>query len=112
MKKNLLITFISITFLGNCIVLNKLGLNVDRIKGSEAASQIRSAAIAQDVLISAALAGRATVSILSLISDKLASIDEGATYYKPEVNKCISAIKGASGCGSYSNARFSLQSET
>ncbi len=77
--------------------LNTSGLNMDRRKGSEAASQIKSAAITQDLLISIALPGRPTVSILSLLADKLASIDPGATYCKPEVNKCISAIKGASG---------------
>lgn len=95
--KKILGSLILAFVMGNCMLLNTVGLNIDRIKGKEAAAEIKNAAIQQDILISAALAGRPYVSLLSLVTDKLAGINEGATYYKPDVDKCVSSIKGLTG---------------
>lgn len=96
MKKTLSIILV-LFVLGQCVILDPLGLTNDRIKGSEAASQIRSAAITQDLLLGIVLIGRPIISVWSIVADKLAGIDSGAYYLKSDVNKCVSDIKGFKG---------------
>lgn len=96
MKKTLSIILV-LFVLGQCVILDPLGLTNDRIKGSEAASQIKSAAITQDLLLGIVLIGRPIISIWSIVADKLAGIDSGAYYLKSDVNKCVSDIKGFKG---------------
>ncbi|AOP35391.1 hypothetical protein A0128_17015 [Leptospira tipperaryensis] len=81
----------------NCLLFDTLGIAPGRIKGSEAAGQIKDAAIVTDLINSTILSGRATVSILSILADQLAGIKSDGKYVKSEVDDCIAEIKGLSG---------------
>lgn len=95
--KKILVVLLCVSVLSQCAILDPLGLTTDRLKGSEAASQIKSAAITQDLLISVAFTGRASVSIFSFLADTIAGIDSSKYYLKSDVNDCISKIKGFEG---------------
>ncbi|TGL57162.1 TIGR04452 family lipoprotein [Leptospira ognonensis] len=98
MLKSLFIILIGISLSG-CAILNPVGLNADREKGSEAATRIRSAAITTDLANSLVLTGgrSASVSILSLIADDLANIDPSKYYVKSDVDGCVKDIRGLTG---------------
>ncbi|TGL77090.1 TIGR04452 family lipoprotein [Leptospira yasudae] len=81
----------------NCLLFDTLGVTPGRIKGSEAANNIRDAAIVTDLINSTILTGRASVSILSLLADQLSGIKSDGTYVKSEVDDCVAEIKGLSG---------------
>ncbi|TGK29841.1 TIGR04452 family lipoprotein [Leptospira yasudae] len=81
----------------NCLLFDTLGVTPGRIKGSEAANNIRDAAIVTDLINSTILNGRASVSILSLLADQLSGIKSDGTYVKSEVDDCVAEIKGLSG---------------
>lgn len=91
----LILLFLSQVY--NCILFDTLGIAPGRIKGSEASGEIRDAAIVTDLINSTILSGRATVSILSILSDQLAGIKSDGVYIKSEVDDCIAEIKGLSG---------------
>ncbi|HMV42481.1 MAG TPA: TIGR04452 family lipoprotein [Leptospiraceae bacterium] len=95
--KKLILSILSIYIFSQCVILNPIGLNSDRIKGTEAASKIRSAAITQDLLLSVAFLGRPIISILSILADDIAGIDGSKYYLESEVNSCISKIRGFEG---------------
>ncbi|BDA77760.1 hypothetical protein LPTSP3_g06900 [Leptospira kobayashii] len=98
MKIKCLILFVVIS-MSNCVLLNPVGLNIDREKGSEAASRIREAAITIDLVNTlAATGGRAAgISILSLIADDIAGIDAAKYYVRSDVDSCVKDIKGLTG---------------
>ncbi|TGM07272.1 TIGR04452 family lipoprotein [Leptospira barantonii] len=81
----------------NCLIFDTLGVAPGRIKGSEAANNVRDAAIVTDLINSTILSGRSSVSILSLLADQLAGIKSDGTYVKSEVDDCVAEIKGLSG---------------
>jgi small lipoprotein (TIGR04452 family) len=83
--------------LSNCIILNPIGLNSGREKGSEAADRIVNAAILSDLINSSLLVGRAQISILSLIADDVASVDPSKYYIKSTVDECVDEITGFRG---------------
>ncbi|WP_411823585.1 TIGR04452 family lipoprotein [Leptospira sp. 'Mane'] len=98
MKIKCLVLLIGIS-ITNCLILNPVGLNVDREKGSEAADRIRQAAITADLTNSLILSGGRTagISILSLIADDIAGIDPAKYYVKSDVDSCVKEIKGLTG---------------
>ncbi|PJZ58715.1 TIGR04452 family lipoprotein [Leptospira barantonii] len=81
----------------NCLIFDTLGVAPGRIKGSEAANNVRDAAIVTDLINSTILSGRSSVSILSLLADQLAGIKSDGSYVKSEVDDCVAEIKGLSG---------------
>jgi len=98
MKKFLILGILLFTIIfNNCIILNPIGLNSGREKGSEAADRIVNAAILTDLINSTVFTRRANVSILSLIADDIANIDPDKYYIKSTVDECVSEISGASG---------------
>ncbi|XDD48485.1 TIGR04452 family lipoprotein [Leptospira sp. WS39.C2] len=96
MLKKLLLGAIALS-LTNCLVLNPLGANLDREKGSVAAGRITDAAIQTDLINSTLLAGRASVSILSLLAGDIANIESDKYYIKSDVDKCVDEITGFKG---------------
>lgn len=98
MKKFLVLGILLFTIIfNNCIILNPIGLNSGREKGSEAADRIVNAAILTDLINSTVFTRRANVSILSLIADDIANIDPDKYYIKSTVDECVSEISGSSG---------------
>lgn len=96
MLKKLL--FVALAFsLTNCLILNPAGATIDREKGSVVASRITDAAIQTDLINSTVLAGRPSVSILSLLAGDLANIDSAKYYVKADVDQCVSEIQGFKG---------------
>ena len=83
--------------LTNCLVLNPLGANLDREKGSVAAGRITDAAIQTDLINSTVLAGRASISILSLLAADIAKIESEKYYVKSDVDQCVEDITGFKG---------------
>ncbi|TGM77837.1 TIGR04452 family lipoprotein [Leptospira bouyouniensis] len=83
--------------LTNCLVLNPLGANLDREKGSVAAGRITDAAIQTDLINSTVLSGRATISILSLLAADIAKIESEKYYVKSDVDQCVEDITGFKG---------------
>lgn len=83
--------------LTNCLVLNPLGANLDREKGSVAAGRITDAAIQTDLINSTILAGRASISILSLLAADIAKIESEKYYVKSDVDQCVEDITGFKG---------------
>jgi small lipoprotein (TIGR04452 family) len=98
MYKYLFVILLGISLSG-CVILNPLGLNVDREKGSEAASRIREAAITTDIANSLLITGGrgVAVTIFSLIADDLANIDPSKYYVKSDVDSCVKDIRGLTG---------------
>ncbi|EPG75253.1 hypothetical protein LEP1GSC058_2137 [Leptospira fainei serovar Hurstbridge str. BUT 6] len=88
--------FLLIAF-ANCAVLDPVGLTYDRIKGDKAASKITDAAITTDLVNSAILNGRASVSILTILASDIAGIDPTKYYKESVVNQCVTDIKGVKG---------------
>ena len=83
----------------NCLILNPLGLHSDREKGSEASGRIIDAAITTDIVNSVILSGGrgAGISILSLIADDIAGIEDDKYYVSSTVDECIDGIRGFTG---------------
>ncbi|GBF44209.1 hypothetical protein LPTSP2_35120 [Leptospira ellinghausenii] len=96
MLKKLLLGAIALS-LTNCLVLNPLGATIDREKGSVAAGRITDAAIQTDLVNSTLLAGRASISILSLLAGDIANIESDKYYVKADVDKCVDEITGFKG---------------
>ena len=59
--KKIFLMIMAIVLIGNCAILNPIGLNSGRIKGDEAKSKIQETAILNDVLLSTAFFGSPTV---------------------------------------------------
>ncbi|MCE9501494.1 MAG: TIGR04452 family lipoprotein [Leptospira sp.] len=96
----LLILGILLSLTGHCLILDKAGLTIpDRITGSEAKNKIITAAVITDLVNSSILSGgRGTyVSILSLLTDKVAGINTSGYYVTSEVDACVKNIRGATG---------------
>jgi|JI10StandDraft_1071094.scaffolds.fasta_scaffold1000863_1 small lipoprotein (TIGR04452 family) len=85
--------------ISSCALLNPIGLNSDREKGSEAASRIKLAALTTDLVNSFVITGgrSASISIFSLIADDLAKIEPAKYYVKSDVNQCVKEIQGMTG---------------
>ncbi|MDV6235512.1 TIGR04452 family lipoprotein [Leptospira ellisii] len=80
----------------NCLLFDTLGIAPGRIKGSEAANQIKDAAIVADIVNYSISLGR-TPLILSLLADQVAAIKTDGYYVKSEVDDCVAEIKGVTG---------------
>lgn len=90
--KKFFLMIMAIVLIGNCAILNPIGLNSGRIKGDEAKSKIQETAILNDVLLSTAFFGSPTVSLLTILAPQLSGIDPGKYYLEKDVNKCISDL--------------------
>ncbi|MCG9875092.1 MAG: TIGR04452 family lipoprotein [Leptospiraceae bacterium] len=98
MKKFLVLGILLFTIiLNNCIILNPIGLNSGREKGSEAADRIVNAAILTDLINSTLFTRRTSFSILSLIADDVANIESDKYYIKSTVDECVDEITGFTG---------------
>jgi len=93
MKKKLTLATFILLVATQCIVLNPLGLTVNREKGSDAKDRITTAAITADLLYYTLFAVGPDISILSLIAGDLTNIDDGAYYLKADVDKCVGDIE-------------------
>ncbi|MBM9590680.1 TIGR04452 family lipoprotein [Leptospira sp. 201903075] len=92
------ILFVALAFsLTNCLILNPAGATIDREKGSVVASRITDAAIQTDLINSTVLAGRPSISLISLLAGDIASIDPAKYYVKADVDQCIADIQGFKG---------------
>lgn len=81
--------------LSGCIVVNETGLgkSLGHVKGTQAASEIQNAAILADLSRLTALnGGRPTVSVVSLVADKVAGIKPNAYYKERDVKACTKEI--------------------
>ncbi|TGL59497.1 TIGR04452 family lipoprotein [Leptospira sarikeiensis] len=82
-------------FFANCVILNPIGLTVDRIKGSEAASRISDAAITAEIL-NHTLRGVPTTAIPIgvLLAPMVAGINSDSYYKKSDVENCVDNLIG------------------
>ncbi|TGK14165.1 TIGR04452 family lipoprotein [Leptospira fluminis] len=96
-KKAFFLSNLFCVLLVNCAVLDPIGFTYDRVKGDVASNEIQNAAITTDLVNSAILSGKATVSILSVIAGDVAGIDPTKYYKKSVVDQCVSDIKGFKG---------------
>ena len=95
MKRLRSIAIVLPLFLSGCIVMNETGLSksLGHVKGSEAASDIQNAAILADLTsLTTRLGGVPTVSLLSIVADKVAGIDRSAYYKERDVKACTNEI--------------------
>jgi small lipoprotein (TIGR04452 family) len=101
MKKYVISFLLVLTIVSNCMILNPLGLTLNREKGSDAKDRITTAAITADVVNTTILSsiisrGQSTftgVFILSLIAGDLSSIDNDKYYMKSDVDDCVNDIE-------------------
>jgi small lipoprotein (TIGR04452 family) len=96
--KKILTLVIAVVVFSNCLLLNPLGLNVGREKGSEVADRMVTAAITADLTSSALVSSLIRtnvvfISIFSLIADDIAGIEEDKYYIKSDVDACVSDIE-------------------
>lgn len=96
--KKILTLVIAVVVFSNCLLLNPLGLNVGREKGSEVADRMVTAAITADLISSVIFSAAYRVNIVyvsvgSLIADDIAGIEEDKYYIKSDVDKCVKDIE-------------------
>lgn len=80
-----------------CVVFNETDNNADRILGTLVASKITNAAILADLVNTSLANGQASISILTLLADRIAGINRSAYYYEPEVDACTDKIRSLTG---------------
>ena len=80
-----------------CVVINETDNNADRILGTLVASEITNAAILADLVNTSLANGQASISVLTLLADRIAGINRGAYYYEPEVDACTDKIRSLTG---------------
>ncbi|TGK35631.1 TIGR04452 family lipoprotein [Leptospira andrefontaineae] len=95
MRKILFVGMISLLTFANCVAVDSLGLS-DAVKGSEARSQIKAAALTSDILFygSADPANAAMITALDLfLTDIYLKIDDSKYYKKSDVDKCVKDVQ-------------------
>lgn len=95
MRKLLFVGMISLLSFVNCVAVDSLGLS-DAVKGSEARSQIKAAALTSDILFygSADPANAAMITALDLfLTDIYLKIDDSKYYKKSDVDKCVKDVQ-------------------
>ncbi|GBF40176.1 TIGR04452 family lipoprotein [Leptospira johnsonii] len=95
MRKLLFVGMVSLLSFANCAVADSLGLS-DSVKGSEARSQIKAAAMTSDILYygSADPANAAMITALDLfMTDLFLKIDDSKYYKKTDVDKCVKDVQ-------------------
>ncbi|TGK06762.1 TIGR04452 family lipoprotein [Leptospira semungkisensis] len=98
MKKTIyMLGFLTALALGNCAVLDPIGISSNRVKGSAARKQIKDAVTQTDTSIlsfsGAPSSVAAQVALLdSTIAASLAKVDDGKYYKKDDVDGCVKEI--------------------
>lgn len=95
MRKILFMGMVSLLSFTNCLVGDSLGIS-DAVKGSEARSQIKEAALTSDILYygSADPANAAMITALDLfMTDLFLKIDDSKYYKKADVDKCVKDVQ-------------------
>lgn len=86
--------------LGNCLILNPLGIQAGRESGSDAKDRIYNAALTGELLLSARFSGQSTLNFRGLfyasIANDLANVDGTKYYMKSSVDECVDSIDEAS----------------
>ncbi|ABZ95875.1 TIGR04452 family lipoprotein [Leptospira biflexa] len=83
--------------LTNCLVLNPLGANLDREKGSVAAGRITDAAIQADIVNGILLSGRGNLTLVTFLAADIAKIESEKYYVKSDIDQCVESINGIKG---------------
>lgn len=98
MKKFLGIALVAL-LIGNCAILNPLGLTYDRESGSDAKDRIYNAALTGELLLSARFGNSGNLNIRGLfyaqITNNLVNVDGSKYYLKPSVDRCVESIEEA-----------------
>lgn len=96
--KRILFAAILSMFLGNCIILNPLGLSISRESGSSAKDRIYNAALTGELIL-ANKYSNSGISIKGLfysqITNNLVNVDGTKYYIKSSVDECVESIEEA-----------------
>ncbi|PJZ48153.1 TIGR04452 family lipoprotein [Leptospira saintgironsiae] len=95
MRKILCMGMFSLLSFANCLAMDSLGLS-ESVKGSEARSQIKAAALTSDILFygSADPANAAMITAIDLfLTDLYLKIDDSKYYKKADVDKCVKDVQ-------------------
>ncbi|PJZ77593.1 TIGR04452 family lipoprotein [Leptospira neocaledonica] len=95
MRKILFVGIISLLSFANCLVADSLGIS-GSIKGSEARSQIKEAALMSDILYygSTDPANAGALTTLDLfMTDLFLEIDDNKYYKQSDVDKCVKDVQ-------------------
>lgn len=95
MKRLILLGIVSILSFANCLAMDSLGLS-DSVKGSEARSQIKAAAMTSDILFYGSVdpANAGIITALDLfLTDLYLKIDDNKYYKQADVDKCVKDVQ-------------------